>query len=591
METKTIELLTDIFTALAPPPDEKVWEWADKNRILSKEGSSQPGKWDTTKTPYLKRIMEVVTDVEVEEITLMIGSQLGKTEAILNIASRYLDVDPCPILFVQPSRKIALEFAKERIRPLFRDTQSLAKKTKGTLLRKEVPGGYLVLVSANATDELASKPIRIVLADEIDRYTNSAQKEGDPIALAVARTKTFWNRKIILASTPTIKGESAIESAYSQSSMEQWCVPCPSCGEYQPFNWELLEFDSAEMGCNFCGAMHSEVEWKNGEAKWIERVENKKHKGFHLNEMASTWRNWRTLINEFKNIISLNDQEKLQVFYNTSLAKTWELKKQSDFENAWKTIMERAEIYEAEVPEGVLLITASVDVQGDRLEASVIGWGANRESWSLEYKVLDGNPEQPKVWRDLTEFLQRKFSYKDGNQIPISLTCIDTGDHTTQVYEYLQQTPVLARGIKGQGGAVPAVHKVSDSNSYGLDIMMLGVDALKDSFFSLIQAKPSEYGYCHYPVGRGHSEKYYQSLMSEEKRLKWNPDTGIKKLQYVKIRARNEGLDLRNYAFAALIMLNVDLDKLAEMPKENRLALLNKEQKGQTKKRELSKGV
>ena len=170
----------------------------------------------------------------------------------------------------------------------------------------------------------------------------------------------------------------------------------------------------------------------------------KKVKRFHLGEMGSTWRTWKTLIKEFQDIIKNNDQEKLQVFYNTSLAKTWELKKNSDFENAWKEVMERAEVYEAELPSQVLLLTASVDVQKDRLEVNVIGWGVKRESWSIRYKILSGNPEQPKVWNDLTEFLQRKFKYKDGKEIPISLTCIDTGDHTTQVYEYLRDTSIPA---------------------------------------------------------------------------------------------------------------------------------------------------
>lgn len=596
MEQKTVELLTDIFKALAPPRDLKVWEWADQTRILSKEGSSQPGKWNTDKTPYLRKIMEVMTDPEVERVVLMLGSQLGKTEAILNYIGRRFDIDPCPILFIQPSKKIAEQFSKERIIPLFRDTEVLAKKTKGTLLRKETRGGYLVLVSSKSTDELASKPIEVVLADEIDRYVKSAQKEGSPIALAEARTKTFWNRKIILASTPTIKGESAIEKEYHQSSMEEWCLPCPSCGEYQPFSWEMLDFESAKMTCNYCGCMHLEAEWKSGEAKWIERIDNKKVKGFHLGEMGSTWRTWKTLIKEFQDIIKNNDQEKLQVFYNTSLAKTWELKKNSDFENAWKEVMQRAEVYEAELPSQVLLLTASVDVQKDRLEVNVIGWGVKRESWSIRYKILTGNPEQPKVWNDLTEFLQRKFKYKDGKEIPISLTCIDTGDHTTQVYEYLRDTPFIpARGIKGQGGAIPAIHKISDTNNYGLDIIMLGVDALKDTFFSLIEAKPNEYGYCHYPVDKEHNEHYYKSLMSEEKRLKWNPETGAKKLQYVKIRARNEGLDLRNYAFAALLMciadLGMELEEFSKLPKEERLALLNGEYREEIDERELSEGV
>lgn len=588
MEIKTQELLKECFRYLMPPPEKTIDEWAEEKRILSPEGSAQPGKFDVSKTEYLRIPMREITSPNVVEVVLMFASQLGKTELILNSIGYFADEDPCPMALLQPSRKAAIEFAKERIKPLFRDTDALAKISKGTILRKEFPGGYLILISANSPDELASKPIRNVFCDEVDRYTTSAKTEGDPVSLAKARLKTFWNGKLILVSTPTITGLSKIEAEYNLSDMSEWCAKCPSCGEFHAYVWENLDFETLEMVCSHCGCTHTESEWKAREHRWISRQENKKIKGFHCNELASNWRTWRQIVDEF--LEAKKDQEKLKVFYNTVLARSWEISKDSDFKNIWKKIKKRTEKYEAELPDGVLMLTAGVDVQGDRLEISVYGWGANGECWSIMYKKLIGNPAQFKVWNDLTELLNKKFKYSDDLEIPISLTCIDTGDHTTDVYKYLKKTPRV-KGIKGMGGAIPAIHKSSTNNKYKLEIIILGVDALKDSFFSLINTKKEEFGYIHFPERHCHSDDFFKSLMSEQKQLKWNPETGLKKLQYVKIRSRNEGLDLHNYARAAMMLLNLDLDKFAEWEKTKRVEFLSANKTRKKRKRIYSKGA
>lgn len=591
---KTNRLMENLLTNLIPPGNITVSEWADNYRVLSPEASSSPGKWRTEKTEYLRDIMDAVTDIMVMEITFMGSSQIAKTEFMLNVIAYFADVDPCPMLLLQPSRKIALEFSKERIKPLFRDVESLAKKVTGTTLKKEFPGGYLAIVSANSPDELASKPIRIVLADEVDRYTDSAKQEGNPLLLAEKRTNTFWNRKLIRVSSPTIKGHSKIEELYEQSDMAQWCVPCPSCGERQPYTWENLDFETLEMSCEHCGSMHTELEWKNGKGKWISRKENTSHRGFHLHEMASPWKTWGEMVKDFKK--AKGDLQKLMVFYNTSLGRSWELREDKEYSEKWKKVMSRARQYEAEVPNGVVLLTAGIDVQPDRFEIEVVGWGEGKTSYGIEYKIIKGDPDQIEIWQKLETYLKKKFLDKQKRELSITFSCIDTGGHNTHAtYAWLKRTNLSIRGIKGKGGEyLPIIHTVSKENKGGISLVTIGVDALKDSFFNLIDVQEGEKGYCYFPLGNGYSEEYFKSLISEKKILKYNPQTGTKKLQYFKIRARNEGLDIRNYARAALEMLEVDLDSLAKTERDKVFELVESKElwkKHKKQRRQVSKGV
>ena len=209
VERKTVRLFKRIATVLSPPPELTVSQWADEYRRLSPEASAEPGRWNTDRAPYQREIMDAINDARCEEVIIMSSAQVGKTELILNIIGYYIDYDPSPILVLQPTRDMAETFSKDRLAPMLRDTPALKGKVKdarsrdsgNTILHKTFPGGHITMVGANSAAGLASRPIKIVLMDEVDRYPASAGTEGDPIKLAEKRTTTFWNRKNCLLYT------------------------------------------------------------------------------------------------------------------------------------------------------------------------------------------------------------------------------------------------------------------------------------------------------------------------------------------------------------------------------------------------------
>ena len=370
--------------------------------------------------------MNAIDNGLVEDVTLMTSAQIGKTEIILNIVGKQAHLDPCPILLVQPTDNMANTFSKERLAPMIRDTKVLReiikdvniKNSGNTISHKMFPGGYLAMTGANSPANLASRPVRIVLLDEVDRFPVSAGKEGDPVKLAEKRTNNFWNRKKFKVSTPTIKGISRIDKSYETSTMEEWCLPCPSCGEFQPLEWARLhgveKVKDLGMGCKFCGTIHRELSWKKEKqlnGKWIAlKPENEKHRGFHLNELASPWKTWAEVAKEYNE--AKNDKELLKVWWNTSLGLPWIENLEETLD--WEALLERKENYKADLPDGVLLLTCGIDVQDNRIEAEVVGWGKEKESWGVEVAVFMGNPSQKEVWEQLEDFLDKTYAFEDG---------------------------------------------------------------------------------------------------------------------------------------------------------------------------------
>ena len=576
---KTISLFQKIAKVIAPPPVLKISEWADKYRRLSPEASAEPGQWNTGRAPYQKEIMNAVNDNECGEVIIMSSAQVGKTEIILNILGYFIDYDPAPIMVVQPTLEMAQTFSKDRLAPMIRDTPVLKSKVRearskiseNTILHKKFPGGHITIVGANSAAGLASRPIRILLCDEVDRYPASAGAEGSPVELAEKRTNTFWNRKKIKVSTPTIKNVSKIESEYEKSSMEEWCLPCPCCGEYQPLNWRQIKFEDITMECKYCGERFTEVEWKYGEGKYIAGNNNKKVRGFHLNELASPWKHWDEIINDFKkakdNSKKMGSQEPLQVWINTALGETWEERGESVNENS---ILRRREDFDSELPKGVLILTAGVDVQKDRFEIEVVGWGRGYESWGIKYEKLFCDMTKQSAWDTLEEYLQKEYYFADGTGLLAACTFIDTGGlYTTDTYKFLKNMNRKQRnifGIKGMGGmGLPLLYKSSVNNSEKVKIFILGVDSGKEMIMSRLGIKEPSSGYCHFPksVEKGYDEEYFKGLTSEQRVIK-NKKNGGRELIWVKKSnsVRNEPLDIRNYATAAVELLRPNWDIL-----------------------------
>lgn len=580
MEKKSKKLLKKIFKLIQAPLDIKTSKWADEFRILSPEGSAEPGKWKTSTSIFQKEIMDAIDDGAVEKVTIKSSAQVGKTEILLNIVGKQIHLDPCPILVVQPTGDMAAAFSKERMGPMIRDTPVLTQRIKdikekdggNTITHKIFPGGYIAFVGANSPSKLASRPIRIVLLDEVDRFPLSAKQEGDPVNLAEKRTNTFWNRKIIKVSTPTIKGISRIDKAYETSSMEEWQLPCPHCGEYQKLSWDRIEWkdknSKVEMSCSHCGCLAGEKYWKKDKqiyGKWVAlNPDNKKHRGFHINELASNWKTWEEMRDEF--LDKKDDPEQLKTFINTSLGECWieNLKDEID----WEMLLNRREEYNAQLPDEVLILTAGVDVQDNRLELEVVGWGKDKERWGIEYKVFPGDPGQNDVWHRLENYLDREFSFEDGLKLKVACTCIDTGGHfTNETYEFIKTRQFSKRifGIKGQGGEyVPIINGFNKSKDKKIDLLSIGVNTLKDDTYAALKVEEPGQNYCHFPldINRGYGSDYFKSLTAEVKIIK------NRKIEWDKIRERNEALDVRNYARAAFQLLDVDLDKLASLNKQ-----------------------
>ncbi|MGJ0848272.1 phage terminase large subunit family protein [Tissierella praeacuta] len=598
---KTVKLFSNIAKVLAPPPKLTVSQWADKYRRLSREASAEPGQWRTDRAPYQREIMDAVNDPKIEKVVIMSSAQVGKTELLLNVIGYYVDYDPAPMMLVLPTLDLAEAFSKDRLAPMFRDTPAITDKIKdnktrdsnNTLLHKKFPGGHITLVGANSPSSLASRPIRIILADEVDRYPHSAGDEGDPVDLAEKRTTTFWNRKKIYVSTPTIKGLSRIEDEYENSTKEEWNLPCPDCGNYQPLKWSQIKFEDATMECDYCKKRYSEMEWKAQKGVWIAREHHANTRGFHLNELASPWKRWETIIAEFKK--AKRSKETLQVWVNTALGESWEEPTETDSEE----LIKRREVYNADVPKGVLVLTAGVDVQDDRLEIEVVGWGLDKESWGIEYKIFYGDPGQNEVWNQLDEYLTTEFKFEDGSGLMISIACIDSGGHfTTETYKFCkprEHRRIFA--IKGKGGpGIPIVGKATRNNRERAALFTIGVDQGKQLLVTRLKTEFEGPGYCHFPreKEKGYNEAYFEGLTSERRVIKYSK--GRPKVEWIKKEGvNNEPFDLRNYATAALEILNPNLEKLAEQNKTGNIYNQNKSMTGAPKKKKrrriVSKGI
>lgn len=600
---KTERLFSNLAKVLAPPPKLKVSEWADLYRKLSAESSSEPGQWRTDRAPYQREMMNAVNDPEVETVVIMSSAQVGKTEILQNIIGYYIDYDPAPMLLLQPTEKMAEAYSKDRLAPMIRDTPALGKKVKdakakdsgNTLLHKKFPGGHVTLVGANAPSGLASRPIRIVLADEVDRFPMSAGSEGDPVSLAAKRTKTFWNKKKVYVSTPTIKDASRIEAEYEDSTMEQWCLPCPSCGMHQPLSWQQIRFEDVTMECCSCKERHTEHEWKAQPGKWIARKEHPNKRGFHINALASPWEPWQNIIDDFKDA-KHKGPELLKTWVNTSLGESWE--DHADDTNE-EMLLKRRERYHADLQKDVLVLTAGVDVQDDRLEVEVVGWGVDKESWGIEYNIFYGDPGQEAVWKQIDDYLSKEFNFENGERLGISCTCIDSGGHfTTEVYKFCkarEHRRIFA--IKGKGGmGVPFIGKPTRNNREKAALFMLGVDNGKETIITRLKVEFEGPGYCHFPINeeKGYDEAYFKGLTSEKRVIKYYK--GRPKIEWIKKgRSHNEPLDLRNYATAALEILNPNLQLLKEQQKTGNIFNQTNKMTGapsqKRRRKQISKGV
>lgn len=579
LEPQTEALLRRVLEAVKPPPSLTLSDWADRYRKLSSEAAAAPGQWHTDNAPYQREVMDAISDIHIHKVVVMSCAQIGKTDAfILNTIGYYMKYRPAPMMVVQPTVNLGESFSKDRLATMIRDTPVLhglinnkSRFAGNTITKKNFPGGQLTIVGANAPTDLRGRPIKILLADEVDAYPPSAGKEGDPLKLAEKRQATFWDYKTVLTSTPTNKSTGRIREEFELSTQEEWNVPCPHCGHYQPLVWEGVVYDTehwpeggVQYRCEECGCVDTEYSWKKQSVrgKWVAEHPERSVRGFHMNTLGSTLCDWPGIVQRYIEAdedAKRGDYEKMKVWVNTDLGLPWEEKG----DTAEPMILfQRREYYDAEVPDGVIYLTAGVDTQDDRFEIEVVGWGIGCESWGIRYQKIYGDMKRGQIWADLDAFLARRWKKKDGTTLGLLATCIDSGGHfQDEVLRFCKdRADRRVWAIKGiSRGDVPYIRNPSRNNRVKADQFIIGVDIGKNKVLTRLNILFKGPNYCHFPAAEsaGYDENYFKGLTAEHRVIRYKG--GARKEAWeLKDPAfkRNEPFDVRNYATAALEISN-----------------------------------
>lgn len=587
--------------AYRPEPLLTVSEWADRHRRLSSRASAEPGPWRTSRAPYLRTIMDTLSpSCPVERVVVMKGSQVGLSESGYNWVAYTIAHAPGPMLMVLPTTETGKRVSKQRIATMIEETPALrelvrdprSRDSGNTTTMKEFPGGVLVITGANSAVGLRSMPVRYLFLDEVDAYPADADNEGDPVELAERRTATFARRKIFMISTPKLSGLSRIEAAYLESDQRKLFVPCPQCGTMQTLEWEHLSWPAgkpmaAVYLCPHCGRPIENREKTDMLAahEWRPTAEGDgRTAGFLVSSLYSPvgWYSWGDAAAAWEK--AKGNAEREQVFTNTVLGLPY-----ADAREApdWEVIADRAEDYpRGTIRRGGLLLVAGVDVQRDRLEAEIVAFGRNGESWSVDYRVLHGDPFQPQVWQDLTALLEEPFPHEAGGVLTIERLAIDTGDPNTmqEVYQwarrYSMRRVMCVKGsartnhVLGTAAPVEVLQNGQRNRVLGLKVSVIGVNILKARLYAHLRqplpadGEPVPYGVCHFPR---YEEEYFRMLTAEHAVSKTSRN-GFTTLEWVKTRPRNEALDCRVYAMAAALAQGIDRFTEASWAARERLA-------------------
>lgn len=569
---------------LRPPPKLSLSEWADRYRVLSRENTAEPGRWRTIRVACLREIMDAITDPRVESVVFQKPSRIGATEAVIvNTIGYFIDQDPSPILVVQPTLDDAAKFSKEKLKPMLEATPRVgrrihpprSKDSENTILNKKFPGGKLGIIGTNAPRQFRQRDFRVVLFDEVDGYATNP--EGDSIALGKRRADNFGNRKFLEQSSPTLKDISRIEASYKNSDQRKWHVTCPHCGHEQQWLWHHLRWEKEGEGeaqrhltetvyyaCAGSGCVITEADKirMNETGRWIAQNPGHRVRGYQCSALASNLAGakWSKLVEEW--LVAQTSLEQLQAFINTVLAETYEVPGERAHAD---TLAARREPYAAEVPLGVGVLTAAVDVHDDRLEVLVRGWGIGQESWRITHDVITGNPEEEDVWATLDGVLFRPYEHESGAQIRIRATLVDHGHKSSIVNSYVK--PRQLRGVwaaKGdkQDPTRPLITKAKKPNDVGVKLLTIGTFNAKRRLFQRLrltkggpEPKP---GYMHFNTVSGDREAQDLQFFKQfeaEKLVPGRDKFGQRTLNYVQVDLRNEAIDLECLAFCALYVL------------------------------------
>lgn len=529
--------------------------------------------------------MDACSDPTIDTVVFMSSAQTGKTTCLKAIIGYHIDQDPAPILVIYPTLELAEEFSKVRLAPMIRDTPCLrdkmadprARDSGNTLLAKNFSGGRIAIQGANSSAGLSARPIRIVIVDEASKCARSAGTEGDPIALGFKRTRTFWNRKKILVSTPTIRGQCRIERAFQATDQRRYFVPCPECREYQILEWRNVSWPKdrpaeAVYKCPHCGREITEQEkvlmLQSGE--WRPTAEGPPGvAGFHLWEGYSPWSSFGEIATDLIEA-KRGGRDTLQQWVNESLGETWE--EDQGERPDWASLQARAEPYHVlSVPAGGLFLTAGVDVQDDRLAVVIVAWGRGEESWVIYWGEIYGDPSQPGgVWAQLDDLLTRGYEHESGVLLHVTGAMVDSGHFTHAVYNYARTRAPRVVAVKGMGQigrpiiTRPSAQDVQYKGTIiknGVMLWPVGTDGAKRQLYHRLKIIESAPGCLHYPIGL--PDEFYEQLVSEKLVTRYKH--GVPYTEWVQLRPRNEALDCYVYCYAAAIragMGRLDWQKL-----------------------------
>lgn len=511
----------------------------------------------------------------------MKAAQVGATELGTNWIGYIMHMSPGPAMVVQPTVELGKRYSRQRVSSMIETTRPLAERVSparekdsgNTIMSKEFRGGILIMTGANSASGLRSMPVRYLMLDEIDAYPGDVDEEGDPVSIAEKRTTTFYRRKIFKPSTPTVRGRSRVEKEFDNSDRRYYHVPCPFCDAYQKLKWSGIKFDKDDLAadpvyqCEACGEMIAEHHKTDmmARGRWI--AENPGHPvaGFHLNALYSPigWKSWKEIVYEHQKATREKDITQLKTWINTVLAETWEDEAES-VDGA--IISDRRESFPAQIPAGVLVLTAGIDVQKDRIEASVIGWGLDNESWVIEHKIIYGETGHDTVYADLFSYLETTFEGEDDARFTIIASGMDSGYQTERVY-WFARTHAGSRIYVTKGASIagkPLVSRPTKSNKERVNLFTVGTDTAKDLIYSRLQITEPGAGYIHF--GENLDDEYFRQLTSEKVITKYI--RGFPHRMYVKeSNRRNEALDCMVNALAAYKILNPNMKKLAKSEK------------------------
>ena len=578
---------------LTPDPLLTVSEWSDRHRMLSSKASAEPGRWRTSRTPYLKTIMDCLSPASpVERVVFMKAAQLGATEMGSNWIGYVIHHAPGPMMAVWPTVEMAKRNSKQRIDPLIEESPALleliaparSRDSGNTILAKEFRGGVLVMTGANSAVGLRSMPVRYLFLDEVDGYPLDVDGEGDAISLAEARTRTFARRKIFLVSTPTISGASAVEREYEASDQRRYFVPCPHCSHRQWLRFEQLRWDkgspeTAAYVCESCDTAISEHHktWmlEHGEWRAMFPEQSARTAGFHLSSLYSPvgWRSWRDIAAAWEAAVNkeTGSAAAIKTFKNTELGETWVEEGEAP---DWQRLIERREDYAVgTVPAAGLLLVGAADVQKDRIEASVWAFGRGKESWLVEHRVLMGDTARDAVWKRLGELIAETWTHESGVAMPLARFALDTGYATQEAYAFVRACrDARVMPVKGfpRGAALvgtPSAIDVTQGGKKlrrGVKVYAVAVGIAKLEFYNNLRksADVAEDGVtATYPAGYVHLPKidaeFIQQLCAEQL-ITRRDRNGFPIREWQKMRERNEALDCYVYARAAASAAGLD---------------------------------